>query len=72
MPGEFYIEGKQQKVDITQLVNAVTDLKQSIDSLVVFHGTTTAPGAPDGSTLICADLAAEPTGSDPKRNHIPR
>ncbi len=60
MPGEFYIEGKQQKVDITQLVNAVTDLKQSIDSLVVFHGTTTAPGAPDGSTLICADLAAEP------------
>jgi hypothetical protein len=30
------------------------------ESLVVFSGETTADGAPDGSTLVCADLADRP------------
>ncbi len=60
MPGQFYIEGKKQKVDVTQIVNVITNLQQIMQSLIVFQGETTAPGAPDGSTLICSDLTTKP------------
>ena len=60
MPGEFYIEGKAQKVDISQLVAAATELEDKLDSIVVYRGKTTGDGAVDGSTLVCADLAAKP------------
>ena len=56
MPGEFYIEGQQQKINVTQLVAAVAQLEDKLDSIIVYRGKTTAPGAIDGSTLICSDL----------------
>jgi len=60
MPGEFYIEGKKEKVDISQLVAGLAELEDKLESLVVYRGKTTADGAGDGSTLICADLTARP------------
>ena len=60
MPGEFYIEGKAQKVDISLLVAAAIEIEDKLDSIVVYRGKTTGDGAVDGSTLICADLATKP------------
>jgi len=60
MPGEFYIEGKKEKVDISQLVTGLAELEDKLESLVVYRGKTTADGAGDGSTLICSDLTARP------------
>ena len=34
MPGEFYIEGKKEKVDISQIVAGLTGLEQKLKSLV--------------------------------------
>ena len=60
MPGEFYIEGKKEKVDISQLVAGLAELEDKLESLVVYRGKTTAGGAGDGSTLFCSDLSAKP------------
>jgi hypothetical protein len=60
MPGEFYIEGKKEKIDISGLVAAAIELEDKLDSIVVYRGRTTADGAADGSTLICADLTTKP------------
>jgi outer membrane murein-binding lipoprotein Lpp len=60
MPGEFYIEGKKEKVNIAAILSAVADLEAKLDAFVIFRGETTAAGAADGSTLICADLTSKP------------
>jgi hypothetical protein len=60
MPGEFYIEGKQQKVSLKDLSAAIAELEAKLDSVVVYRGETTAYGAIDGSTLICSDLMTRP------------
>ena len=60
MPGEFYIEGKKEKVDISGILAAVVDLAARLDSLVVYRGETTVAGATDGSTLVCSDLTTKP------------
>jgi hypothetical protein len=60
MPGEFYIEGKQQKVSLKDLSAAVAELEAKLDSVVVYRGETTDAGAADGSTLVCSDLTAHP------------
>jgi hypothetical protein len=60
MPGEFYIEGKKEKIDISGLVAAAIELEDKLDSIVVYRGRTTDDGAADGSTLICADLTTKP------------
>jgi len=60
MPGEFYIEGKQQKVSLKDLTAAVAELEAKLDALVVYRGETTDAGAADGSTLVCSDLTTRP------------
>lgn len=35
MPGEFYIEGKKEKIDISQLVAAATLLEDKLDSIAL-------------------------------------
>jgi len=60
MPGEFYIEGKRARVDLSQIIASVSELEDKLESLVVYRGETTAPGAADGSTLICSNLTAKP------------
>jgi len=60
MPGEFYVEGKQQKVSLKEILAAVAELEAKLDSVVVYRGETTDAGAVDGSTLVCSDLAARP------------
>lgn len=60
MPGEFYIEGKQQKVSLKDLSVAVAELEAKLDSVVVYRGETTAAGAADGSTLVCSGLTTRP------------
>ncbi len=60
MPGEFYIEGKQQKVSLKDLSAAIAELEAKLDSVVVYRGETTGAGAPDGSTLVCLDLTTRP------------
>ncbi len=60
MPGEFYIQGKKEKIDISGLVAAALELEDKLDSIVVYRGRTTTDGAVDGSTLICADFTMKP------------
>jgi len=60
MPGEFYEEARKQKVDISGILASVAELEQKLESLVVYRGETTAPGAVDGSTLICSELTSKP------------
>jgi hypothetical protein len=60
MPGEFYIEGKQQKVSLKELSAAIAELEAKLDSLVVYRGETTGAGAADGSTLVCSGLTTRP------------
>jgi len=60
MPGEFYEEARKQKVDISGILAGVAELEQKLESLVVYRGETTAPGAVDGSTLICSELTSKP------------
>jgi len=60
MPGEFYIEGKQQKVSLKDLSTAIAELEAKLDSVVVYRGETTDAGAVDGSTLVCSDLTTRP------------
>ncbi len=47
MPGEFYIEGKKEKIDITDILNIVTQVQNNVTTLV-----TKSEGAPPvtGST----------------------
>ena len=33
MPGEFYIEGKQTKVDLSQIIASLADLASKVDAL---------------------------------------
>jgi len=33
MPGEFYVEGKQEKTDLSQLITGLTDLEIKVESL---------------------------------------
>ena len=60
MPGEFYEEARKQKVDISSILASVAELEQKLESLVVYRGETTAPGAVDGSTLVCSELTSKP------------
>jgi hypothetical protein len=60
MPGEFYEEARKQKVDISGILAGIAELEQKLESLVVYRGETTAPGAVDGSTLICSELTSKP------------
>jgi|GEM_PF-960457 len=67
MPGEFYIEGKKEKLSLKELLALIAELEAKLDSLVVFRGEATADGAPDGSNIICSDL---PTKADFKGNEV--
>ena len=67
MPGEFYIEGKKQKLDIAAILAAMAELEQKLEALVVFRGQATDDGAPDGSSIICSDL---PTKADFNGNEV--
>ena len=60
MPGQFYPEGKKEKLNIAGILAAVGELEAKLDILVVFRGETTSAGAADGSTLICSDLVGKP------------
>ena len=43
MPGEFYIEGKKEKVDISQILEAVAGLEQKLKSLATPMDFWSAP-----------------------------
>jgi hypothetical protein len=59
MPGEFYIEQKAEKADLKSILALAAEVESKLDSFVVYRGETTAPGAADGSTLICSDLTTQ-------------
>jgi len=67
MPGEFYIEGKKEKVSLKELLDAAAELEQKLEAIVVFRGEATADGAPDGSNIICSNL---PTKADFNVNEV--
>jgi hypothetical protein len=47
MPGEFYIEGKKEKVDLSQLVSGISELETKVDSLTaVVFGLEGKAGSP--------------------------
>ena len=60
MPGEFYIEGKKEKVDLSQILAKLADVLDRLGSIVVYRGETTAAGAADGSSLVCSELTTKP------------
>jgi len=60
MPGQFYQEAKKERTDLSAILSALGEVEQKLESLVVYRGETTAPGAGDGSTLICSDLTSRP------------
>src|SRR3989304_8127786 len=56
MPGEFYIEGKAEKVDITEIKELITQMQETISQMqgdVISIVTTT------GRQLSCADFWSE-------------
>ena len=60
MPGEFYEKARTEKVDLKAILTLLDTVEDKLDALVVFMGETTAPGAADGSTLVCYDLTSKP------------
>lgn len=57
MPGEFYIEGKQQKVDLTEIKNSVTTLLSKSEGLVPVTGSTTANWQTGESNVVTIGAA---------------
>lgn len=72
MPGEFYIEGKQQKVDLTEIKNIISEVQTSItqvqnsvttlltksEGLAPVTGTTTADWQTAESNVVTIGAAS--------------
>jgi hypothetical protein len=74
MPGEFYIEGKKEKVDLSQLVSGIDELERKIDSLAAgvahidFWGVPAdvinLPAAPADVDLPDVEVPGLPAGAE--------
>jgi len=57
MPGEFYIEGKQQKVDLTEIKNIISEVQTSITQ--VQNSVTTLLTKSEGLAPVAGAVAAD-------------
>lgn len=69
MPGEFYIEGKKEKIDISQLVLGLTELEGKLESLAtpvdfwsMADDVIDLPAAPASVNLPDVVVSGLPTG----------
>jgi hypothetical protein len=56
MPGEFYIEGKKEKVDLTEIKNIISDVQTSITQ--VQNNVTTLVTKSEGLPAVTGSVAA--------------
>lgn len=56
MPGEFYIEGKQQKVDLTEIKNSISELQTAITR--VQNSVTTLLARSEGLAPVAGSVTA--------------
>lgn len=62
MPGEFYIEGKKEKVDLTEIKNIISELQTNItniqnDVTQVTNNVTTLIAKSEGMTPVSGSVA---------------
>ncbi|MEQ4488791.1 MAG: hypothetical protein AAC990_00260 [Dehalococcoides mccartyi] len=57
MPGEFYIEGKQQKVDLTEIKNVISEVQTSITQLQ--NSVTTLLTKSEGLVPVTGSVTAD-------------
>jgi hypothetical protein len=67
MPGEFYIEGKKEKLDISDLLSGISELKEEIaginDHIEKLHGEEPVSGSVTGNWNSGTATSGE-TGAD--------
>ncbi len=56
MPGEFYIEGKQQKVDLTEIKNSISEVQTAVTQ--VQNSVTTLVTKSEGLAPVTGSIAA--------------
>ena len=57
MPGEFYIEGKQQKVDLTEIKNSISEVKTAVTQ--VQNAVTTLVTKCEGLAPVTGSTTAD-------------